>query len=142
MRQGWLLRTAQWLRNPGASAWVPNWIACLRSAPSSDPYRKTLAWARARHGLTNTQAVGALAFYMIDVAARMYLRRLRMDYVEPYLRDLGVLADSLASGETFANALCGSSSGVSRAWRSTRYHAAPADAHTDLSSQLVRDSHE
>jgi hypothetical protein len=102
MRQGWVPRAVQWLRNP-ASSWAPNWIACLRSS-SGVPYRQTLAWARARHRLTNTETVGALAFYLIDVAARMYLRRLPMEYVQPYLSDLRVLADSLASGETFAEA--------------------------------------
>jgi len=102
LRQGWLHRTVNWLRNPTASTSAPNWIACLRSS-SCDPYRQTLAWARARHGLTSTEAVGALAFYSIDVAARMYLRRLQMDWVEPYLSDLRVLADLLAAGETFAD---------------------------------------
>jgi hypothetical protein len=102
MRRGWLSRSVQWLRNPGLSRPPPDWIAWLRS--SSDPYQQTLAWARARHRLTNTEAVGALAFYLIDVAARMYMRRVPFLFVEPYLRDLGVLADSLASGETFADA--------------------------------------
>jgi len=102
MRQGWLPRTVHWLRNPASSVRAPNWIAWLRS--SSDPYQQTLAWARARHRLTNTEAVGALAFYLIDVAARMYMRRVPFSFVEPYLGDLGVLADSLASGETFAGA--------------------------------------
>ena len=35
----------------------------------------------------------------------MYLRSLRMDCVHQYLNDLAVLADSLASGETFPHAL-------------------------------------
>jgi predicted trehalose synthase len=103
MRQGWLQRTVHRLRSPTTSTTAPNWVACLRSS-ASDPYRQTLAWARARHGLTNTDAVGALAFYMVDVAARIYLRRVRMEYVEPYLSDLCVLADTLAAGETFADA--------------------------------------
>jgi hypothetical protein len=42
---------------------------------------------------------------LIDVAARMYRRRVPFPFVEPYLNDLAVLADSLASGETFAEAL-------------------------------------
>jgi len=141
MRQGWLQRTVHRMRNPAASRWAPNWIACLRSS-SSDPYRHTLAWARARHGLTNTEAVGALAFYLIDVAARMYLRRLPMEYVEPYLRDLGVLAECLAAGETFAEALCGSSTSARQPSWIGGYRAARPDADTELSSQLVRDSHE
>jgi hypothetical protein len=103
MRRGWLSRSVQWLRNPAARSQAPNWIAWLHSS-SADPYRQTLAWARARYRLTSTQAVGALAFYLIDVAARMYMRRVPMPFVEPYLKDLGVLADSLASGETFADA--------------------------------------
>jgi hypothetical protein len=106
MRQGWLARAVQWLQRPAASRSPANWIACLRS-PYADPYQQTLAWARARHSLTNTEAVGALAFYLIDVAARMYLRRLPMEYVEPYLSDLRALADCLASGETFADAFWG-----------------------------------
>jgi hypothetical protein len=124
MRQGWLSRTVQWLRNPAAFGWAPNWIASLRSSHAA-PYRQTLAWARARHRLTNTEAVGALAFYLIDVAARMYLRRLPMQYVQPYLSDLGVLAECLASGETFADA----------------FDSKPT-ANTDLYPQLIRDSHE
>jgi len=103
MRRGWLSRTVQWLRNPIAGRPAPNWIAWLHSS-SADPYRQTLAWARARHRLTNTEAVGALAFYLVDVAARMYRRRVPFPFVEPYLSDLAVLADSLASGETFGEA--------------------------------------
>jgi hypothetical protein len=141
MRQGWLQRTAHWLRNPVTSPWAPNWIASLRSASASDPYRQTLAWAQARHGLTNTKAVGALAFYLIDVAARMYLRRLPMVYVEPYLRDLGVLAESLASGETFAAAFCGGASSAPPS-HTDRPRVAARDSDTELSSQLLRDSHE
>jgi hypothetical protein len=104
MRRGWLSRSVQWLRNPVAPVPATNWIAWLGS-PVADPYRQTLAWARARHRLTNTEAMGALAFYLIDVAARMYRRGVPFPFVEPYLNDLAVLADSLASGETFAEAL-------------------------------------
>jgi hypothetical protein len=100
MRQGWLERLVH--RLPSRTT-APNWIASLRSS-SVDPYRQTLVWARARCRLTHLEAVGALAFYLIDVAARMYLRRLRIEYVQPYLNDLGVLADTLAAGETFADA--------------------------------------
>jgi hypothetical protein len=64
----------------------------------------TLAWARVRHGLTRAEAVGALGFYLIDMAARMYRRQLRMQYVEPYLSDLCALAECLSEGETFADA--------------------------------------
>jgi hypothetical protein len=64
----------------------------------------TLAWARVRQGLTKVEAVGTLAFYLIDMATRMYRPQLRMQFVEPYPSDLGVLAECLEAGETFANA--------------------------------------
>jgi hypothetical protein len=103
--QGRLRRALQWSPSPaGLPTRLSSWIEHLRSSATMQPYQRTLAWARVRHGLTNAEAVGTLAFYLIDVAARMYRRQLRMQYVAPYLRDLTVLAECLVAGETFAHA--------------------------------------
>jgi hypothetical protein len=105
LRQGRLQRVSRLTQSP---VWfpsrLPSWIDCLRSSAMKQVERHTLAWARARQGLTRTEAVGALAFYLIDMAARMYRRQLRMQYVEPYLNDLSALAECLSAGETFAGA--------------------------------------
>lgn len=105
LRQGRLQRMTRWTQSP---VWfpsrLPSWIECLRSSPMKQVEQRTLAWARARQGLTRVEAVGALAFYLIDMAARMYRRQLRMQYVEPYLKELRVLAECLSAGETFVAA--------------------------------------
>jgi hypothetical protein len=105
LRQGRLQRVTRWTQSP---VWFPNrvpsWIECLRSSAMKAVEQHTLAWARVRHGLTRAEAVGALGFYLIDMAARMYRRQLRMQYVEPYLSDLCALAECLSEGETFADA--------------------------------------
>ena len=81
-----------------------SWIESLRSPRTAEPYQRTLAWARGRHSLSVQESVGALAFYLVDVTARMYRRQLPIAYLEPYLRELAVLADGLTAGETFADA--------------------------------------
>jgi hypothetical protein len=105
LRQGRLQRMTRWTQSP---KWfprrAPSWIERLRSPTTTDVDRRTLAWACVRHGLTRVEAVGTLAFYLIDVTARMYRRRLRLQYIEPYLVDLRALADCLRAGETFAGA--------------------------------------
>jgi hypothetical protein len=106
LRQGrrvtrWTLSPAR-LPNP-----FPSWIHRLRTSSTIDMEQRTLAWARARQELTNVEALGTLAFYLIDMAARMYRRQLRMQYVEPYLTDLSVLAECLEAGETFVDAFGG-----------------------------------
>jgi hypothetical protein len=106
LRQGRLQRIVQRARRIFAGAnGTPNWIESLRSSRAPEPYRRTLAWARDRNGLTNTEAIGALAFYLIDITARMYRRKVVMGYVQPYLNEVAALADALMAGETFADAL-------------------------------------
>ncbi|HEY1308579.1 MAG TPA: phosphotransferase [Vicinamibacterales bacterium] len=105
LRQGRLQRAIHRERSPATLPnRLPSWIGSLRSSHTTQPYQHTLAWASARHGLTIDQAVGTLAFYLIDLTARMYRRQVPMAYVEPYLRDLAVLAECLLAGETFADA--------------------------------------
>jgi len=105
LRQGRLQRVAPWTQSP---VWLPrqspSWIERLCSSTTTNVDRRTLAWACVRHGLTRVEAVGTLAFYLIDMAARMYRRRLRLQYIETYLADLSALADCLRAGETFAGA--------------------------------------
>jgi|SoiMethySBSTD1v2_1073268.scaffolds.fasta_scaffold305471_2 hypothetical protein len=104
LRHGRLQRVTRWTQSP---VWfpqrTPSWMDRLRSSTPANVDRRTLAWACVRHGLTRVEAVGALAFYLIDMTARMYRRRARLQYIEPYLVDLSALADSLHAGETFAD---------------------------------------
>jgi hypothetical protein len=112
VRHCWALRqrtrrgVGEWVR---ASAKLPNhrpsWIESLCSPGAAQVYQRTLGWARQRHGLSDAEAVGTLAFYLIDMAARMYHRPLvPMQYVEPILGDLVAFAECLVSGETLADA--------------------------------------
>lgn len=109
-RSCWALRQGRWphaIRRARRALSLPDaqesWIGCLRSSGGVHPYPGTLAWAQSRYGLTRSQAVGTLAYYLIDVIARMYRRRVAM-YLEPYVTELGVLADCLESGERFEEA--------------------------------------
>jgi hypothetical protein len=109
VRSCWVLRQGR-----GVTRWTlgraraqnpsPSWVQDLRSSSTMEMGQTTLAWARNRQGLTNVEAIGALAFYLIDTVARMCRRQHPMQYVEPYLSDLGVLAECLGAGETLAEA--------------------------------------
>ena len=90
----WTLRRAR-LANP-----FPSWVQDLRSSSTMATGQTTLAWARDRQGLTSVEAIGALAFYLIDTVARMCRRQHPVQNVEPYLRDLRVLAECQSAGET------------------------------------------
>ena len=115
VRSCWVLRQGR-----GVSRWTlsrarlanpfPSWVQDLRSSSRMATGQTTLAWARDRQGLTNVEAIGALAFYLIDTVARMCRRQHPLQYVEPYLRDLRVLAECLSAGETFAGAFGGAAS--------------------------------
>jgi hypothetical protein len=81
-----------------------SWIDDLCAPGGSPrPYQRTLAWALSRAGLTAEESVGALAYYLIDMTARMNRRQVVIRYVEPYLRDLRVLAESLATGSAIVD---------------------------------------
>jgi len=107
VRSCWVLRqgrgVTRWnLRRARLQSASPSWVKDLRSPSTMETSQTTLKWARARQGLTNVEAIGALAFYLIDTVARMCRRQHPMQYVEPYLSDLGILAECLSAGETFA----------------------------------------
>jgi phosphotransferase family enzyme len=95
---GWTLSRAR-LQNPS-----PSWVQDLRSSATMERGQTTLAWARDRQGLTKVEAIGALAFYLVDTVARMCRRQHPMRYVAPFLSDLGILAECLEAGETLADA--------------------------------------
>jgi hypothetical protein len=98
-------RVLEWVR---ARATLRNrpatWVDSLRSPGATEAYQRTLGWARVRHGLSQQAATGTLAFYLINVVARMCRRQLPMPYVEPVLGDLVAFAECLCAGETFADA--------------------------------------
>ena len=102
MRAGRFRKALSWMER--SNGHDRSWIEDLSAASDSPrPYHRTLAWARARSGLTAEEAVGALAYYLIDMTARMNRRQIVIRYVEPYVRDLRVLAQSLATDSTIVD---------------------------------------
>jgi len=104
MRAGRFRKALSWMGRTNGHADDRSWIDDLCAPGGSPrPYQRTLAWALSRAGLTAEESVGALAYYLIDMTARMNRRQVVIRYVEPYLRDLRVLAESLATGSAIVD---------------------------------------
>jgi len=62
--------------------------------------QRTLAWVAGQAGLTAAQCIGALAYYSVDITARLIQRRAPPPTLAPFLADTERLADALRAGES------------------------------------------
>jgi hypothetical protein len=79
----------------GSSTWLDRMARGDRTALTS---RRVLSWARARYGLTPAQALGALAYYVVDFATRIHSRRVPWQLSAPYVAEVERLSGALQAG--------------------------------------------
>lgn len=93
-----LVRTA-WDALPSSRRGAATWIDALTTNEADCVTgRSVLAEASGEARLSPLQAGGAFAYYIVDIAARLYSRRLPSRYVDPFIDEARRLADWIASG--------------------------------------------
>lgn len=93
-----LVRTT-WDARPASRESRRAWLDYLMgNGAESRVYRETAVHAARAAALTPAQAGGTLVYYVVDIAARLYLRRILARDVAPYLLEVSRLGEWLLSG--------------------------------------------
>jgi hypothetical protein len=93
-----LVRTT-WDARPASRESRRAWLDYLMgNGAESRVYRETAVHAARAAALTPAQAGGTLVYYVVDIAARLYLRRILARDVAPYLLEVNRLGEWLLSG--------------------------------------------
>ena len=92
------VRTCWFLRQPRLDV-AGAWLDCLASDDgAADPCRRTMRREARELGLNAAQAIGALVYYLVDIAAQFHKRGLPRSFWEPLALEVRRVADALNAG--------------------------------------------